>query len=118
MASNRRNPRWIRGNRNHLIAALAITLLIVLLSALAACTAPSTGAGGSGSGSGPGSGSDSITVGLAEAPDALDPTTASTYVGRTVFANMCQKLYDVNAKLSIVPQLATSLPVISKDGLT
>jgi peptide/nickel transport system substrate-binding protein len=31
---------------------------------------------------------------------------------------MCQKLYDINAQLSIVPQLATSLPVISDGGLT
>jgi peptide/nickel transport system substrate-binding protein len=89
---------------------------VPLATILAACTAPSTGAGG-GSGASGGSGG-SITVGLAGAPDSLDPTTASTFVGRTVFANMCQKLYDINSQLSIVPQLASSLPVISKDGLT
>jgi peptide/nickel transport system substrate-binding protein len=80
---------------------------------LAACSAPSSGTG---TGSGPTA--SSITVGLAGAPDALDPTTGSTLVGRTVFANMCQKLYDINAQLDIVPQLAASLPTVSKDGLT
>src|SRR5215472_3893702 len=39
-----------------------------------------------------------VVVALAEAPGVLDPTQASTYVGRIVFANMCEKLYDVNSK--------------------
>ena len=63
-------------------------------------------------------GKQDIAVGLAEAPDALDPTTAATFVGRTVFANMCQKLYDINAGLQIVPQLAASLPVVSDGART
>jgi peptide/nickel transport system substrate-binding protein len=113
MTPNRLRPRWFRAFRNHLIATSAIALPVILL---AACTAPSTGASGSGSGSGSGTGSGSITVGLAEAPDALDPTTASTFVGRTVFANMCQKLYDVNAQLALVPQLAAAMPAISDGG--
>lgn len=60
----------------------------------------------------------SVTVGLPAAPDALDPTTSSSLYGRIVFANMCQKLYDINAKLAIVPELAASLPKISDNGLT
>jgi len=59
-----------------------------------------------------------VVVALAEAPGALDPTQASTYVGRIVFANMCEKLYDVNSKLAVVPQLAAALPTISPDGRT
>lgn len=59
-----------------------------------------------------------LVVGLAEDPDALDPTTARTFVGRIVFAHMCEKLYDLNAKLEIVPQLAASLPQVSRDKLT
>lgn len=109
-----RGPRRPRGSRYHLIAVAAAAVPVVLL---AACTAPSSGTGG-GSGTGSGSSSGSITVGLAGAPDSLDPTTASTFVGRTVFVNMCQKLYDIDTRLSIVPQLAASLPAISKDGLT
>lgn len=115
MVLNRLRSRCLRAFRNHLIAASAVALPITLI---AACTAPSTGAGGSGSGSGSGPGSGSITVGLAEAPDSLDPTTAATFVGRTVFVNMCQKLYDVNAQLSLVPQLAAALPAISDGGRT
>jgi peptide/nickel transport system substrate-binding protein len=57
-------------------------------------------------------------VALAEEPDALDPTTARTLVGRTVFTSICEKLYDINAQLEIVPQLAASLPEVSDDGLT
>ena len=37
----------------------------------------------------------------------LDPTLARTYVGRIVFAGLCDKLFDINEKLEIVPQLAT-----------
>src|SRR4051795_7117937 len=59
-----------------------------------------------------------LTVALAEDPDLLDPTLARTFVGRIVFANLCEKLYDVNAKLQIVPQLAASLPKITNGGKT
>ena len=37
----------------------------------------------------------------------LDPTLARTYVGRIVFAGLCDKLFDIDDKLQIVPQLAT-----------
>jgi peptide/nickel transport system substrate-binding protein len=59
-----------------------------------------------------------LTVGLAEEPDALDPTLARTFVGRIVFLAMCEKLYDLDSHLNIVPQLATALPQVSKDKLT
>ena len=59
-----------------------------------------------------------LTVGLAEDPDQLDPTLARTFVGRIVFANMCEKLYDLDEDLKIVPQLASALPEISGDGKT
>ena len=49
-----------------------------------------------------------IRIGLAEDPDVLDPTLARTYVGRIVFASICDKLFDIDAKLNIVPQLALS----------
>ena len=51
-------------------------------------------------------------------PDALDPTLARTFSGREVFLTFCEKLYDLNAKAQIVPQLASALPTISKDKLT
>ena len=48
-----------------------------------------------------------LRVGLAEDPNVLDPTLARTFVGRIVFAAMCDKLFDIDEKLAIVPQLAT-----------
>src|SRR2546426_339075 len=49
-----------------------------------------------------------LRIGLAEDPDILDPTLARTFVGRIVFAGLCDKLFDLDEKLTIVPQLATS----------
>jgi peptide/nickel transport system substrate-binding protein len=49
-----------------------------------------------------------LRIGLAEDPDILDPSLARTYVGRIVFAAFCDKLFDIDAKLNIVPQLALS----------
>lgn len=48
-----------------------------------------------------------LRIGLAEDPDILDPTLARTFVGRIVFASLCDKLFDIDARLAIVPQLAT-----------
>jgi peptide/nickel transport system substrate-binding protein len=56
-----------------------------------------------------------LRIGLAEDPDILDPTLARTYVGRVVFASLCDKLFDIDAKLNIVPQLALSQET-SADG--
>ncbi|MBC7709635.1 MAG: ABC transporter substrate-binding protein [Rhizobacter sp.] len=49
-----------------------------------------------------------LRVGLGEDPDVLDPTLSRSFVGRIVFAALCDKLFDINEKLEIVPQLATS----------
>ncbi|MBC7437195.1 MAG: ABC transporter substrate-binding protein [Bdellovibrionales bacterium] len=49
-----------------------------------------------------------LRIGLAEDPDILDPTQARSFVGRIVFASLCDKLVDIDEKLNIVPQLATS----------
>jgi peptide/nickel transport system substrate-binding protein len=49
-----------------------------------------------------------LRVGLAEDPDVLDPTLARTYVGRIVFASFCDKLFDIDDQLNVVPQLALS----------
>jgi peptide/nickel transport system substrate-binding protein len=85
-----------------------------------ACSSPATSSGtpgGGGGGAAPKAGG-TLTVALAEEPDALDPTTGATFVGRIVFANMCEKLFDVNAGLDVIPQLAAAMPTISKDGKT
>src|SRR5215468_2296497 len=49
-----------------------------------------------------------LRIGLGEDPDILDPTLARTYVGRIVFAALCDKLVDIGTELEIVPQLATN----------
>jgi peptide/nickel transport system substrate-binding protein len=49
-----------------------------------------------------------LRIGLAEDPDILDPSIGRTYVGRIVFAAVCDKLFDIDEKLNIVPQLALS----------
>lgn len=59
-----------------------------------------------------------LTIGLSEEPDALDPTLARTFVGRMVFTAMCEKLYDLDSHLNIVPQLAAAMPKVSADKLT
>jgi peptide/nickel transport system substrate-binding protein len=49
-----------------------------------------------------------LRIGLGEDPDVLDPTMARSFVGRVVFAALCDKLFDIDEKLAIVPQLATA----------
>src|SRR5476651_487937 len=58
-----------------------------------------------------------LRIGLAEDPDVLDPSLARTYVGRIVFASICDKLFDIDENLKIVPQLALSNET-SADGKT
>src|ERR1700741_5320040 len=69
--------------------------LALLLAALFSLTAPARA-------------ETTLRIGLAEDPDILDPTLARTFVGRIVFAALCDKLFDIDEKLNIVPQLATS----------
>lgn len=58
-----------------------------------------------------------LRIGLAEDPDVLDPTFARTYVSRIVFAALCDKLFDIDEKQNVVPQLALSQET-SADGRT
>src|ERR1700730_17838599 len=79
------------------IMKLALSALFVL-GACAAAQAQST-----------------LCSGLEDAPDVLDRTLARTYVGRIVFASICNKLFDIDEKLNIVPQLALGYET-SADG--
>jgi peptide/nickel transport system substrate-binding protein len=80
------------------ILRLAVTAAALLLSFEATVQAQTT-----------------LRIGLAEDPDILDPTLGRTYVGRIVFASLCDKLFDIDEKLNIVPQLALSYET-SDDG--
>ncbi|HEX4247574.1 MAG TPA: ABC transporter substrate-binding protein, partial [Pseudonocardia sp.] len=59
-----------------------------------------------------------LVMGLSAEPDRLDPTTSTSLYTRYVMSSICEKLYDLDAAGTIVPQLATDLPTVSPDGLT
>ena len=97
---------------------VAVAAAALLAAACGGSSGTST-SGGSGSVSnGPAKAGGTMTVAHAEDADLLDPSLARTFVGRIVFANMCEKLYDINAKTQIVPQLAASMPQFSDGGKT
>lgn len=101
--------RRICGGRALAVSAAAFIAGLGLLAAAATARESRTNASAAGK---------TLTIGLAEDPDALDPTLARTFVGRMVFLSMCEKLYDINRNLQIVPQLAARLPKISTNGKT
>ncbi|MBL8700234.1 MAG: ABC transporter substrate-binding protein [Alphaproteobacteria bacterium] len=49
-----------------------------------------------------------LRIGIQEDPDALDPAVGGFFVGRIVFAALCDKLIDIDSDLNFVPQLATA----------
>jgi peptide/nickel transport system substrate-binding protein len=48
-----------------------------------------------------------LRIGLQEDPDVLDPDQSRTFVGRIVYAALCDKLVDITPEAEIVPMLAT-----------
>lgn len=58
-----------------------------------------------------------LRIGLAEDPDILDPDQSRTFVGRIVYASVCDKLVDITPSLEIIPMLATGW-TWSDDGMT
>ena len=91
----------LRARSALLVLAIGAVALVAVAAASSASPPPALKNGGT------------LTIGLAEDPDALDPTLARTFVGRMVFMHMCEKLYDINAQLQIVPQLAAAMPKFS-----
>jgi peptide/nickel transport system substrate-binding protein len=59
-----------------------------------------------------------LRVGLAEDPDVLDPTLARTYVGRIVFASLCDKLFDYRREHQHRARSSPSRTRPSADGKT
>ncbi|MEM7693006.1 MAG: ABC transporter substrate-binding protein [Pseudomonadota bacterium] len=57
-----------------------------------------------------------LRIGLQDDPDVLDPDQSRTFVGRIVYASLCDKLVDITPDLEIIPQLATGWDW-SDDGL-
>src|SRR5260221_12429853 len=58
-----------------------------------------------------------LRIGLGDDGDALDPTMSRFYTTRIVFAALCDKLFDIDEKSNIAPQLALSHET-SADGKT
>src|SRR5476649_1471783 len=56
-----------------------------------------------------------LRIALADDPDVLDPTLSRSYTTRIVFASICDKLFDIDENLKIVPQLALGYET-SPDG--
>ena len=59
-----------------------------------------------------------LVVALNQDPDILDPTPSRTYVGRIIFSQMCEKLYEIDENLRIFPQLAADMPTFADGGKT
>ncbi len=49
-----------------------------------------------------------LRFGLNNDPDLLDPTTSRTFVGTAVMTSICDKLFDFDASLKLVPRLVAS----------
>lgn len=96
----------VRARSALLVLAIGAVSLVAVAAATSASPPPALKNGGT------------LTIGLAEDPDALDPTLARTFVGRMIFMHMCQKLYDIDANLNIVPQLAAAMPKFSTNKKT
>ena len=58
-----------------------------------------------------------LRIGLGDDPDMLDPSLSRSYTTRIVLASLCDKLFDIDGKLNIVPQLALGHET-SADGKT
>ncbi len=82
------------------------SVAILLLLALLVAAAPASGE------------KKTLVIALNQDPDVLDPTLSRTYVGRIIYENSCEKLYDIDERLQIVPQLAVELPRVSDGGRT
>ena len=59
-----------------------------------------------------------LVVALNQDPDILDPSLSRTYVGRIIFSHICEKLYEIDEKLQIHPQLAADMPQYADGGRT
>ena len=112
------------GVRAGAVAATALALGLTGCSAVGSSSGAQSGssAGGASAGASGAAGEDvygepasagevkkggSLVMALSAEPDKLDPTLSRSLYSRYVFHAMCQKLYDVDQKRQIVPQLAT-----------
>ncbi|MFD1911050.1 ABC transporter substrate-binding protein [Halodurantibacterium flavum] len=58
-----------------------------------------------------------LRIGLNEDPDSLDPAQSRTFVSSLVYESLCDRLFNTNVDMEIIPELATDWSW-SDDGLT
>ncbi|MDB2407441.1 ABC transporter substrate-binding protein [Jannaschia sp.] len=58
-----------------------------------------------------------LRIALQSDADVLDPDQSRTFVGRIVYASLCDKLVDITTELQLIPQLATAWTV-ADDGMS
>lgn len=58
-----------------------------------------------------------LRIALQSDADVLDPDQSRTFVGRIVYASLCDKLVDITPDLELIPQLATGWTV-AEDGMS
>ena len=97
--------------RRSLAAFGGLAALSLTMGLLSGCTTPGSSSSTSGGPAG-----ETLTISTPSEPDSLDPTVANTFVANMVFTTFCEKLYDVDSHLNIVPQLAASMPKVASDG--
>ncbi|TJZ93291.1 ABC transporter substrate-binding protein [Paracoccus gahaiensis] len=68
-----------------------------------------------------------LRIGLNEDPDSLDPAQSRTFVSSLVYEQLCDRLFNTNADMEIIPELATewewaedgmSLTIMLREGVT
>ena len=99
--------------------------LVASVSVIALASAGCSGSGGAGQTQTSG-GEDTgtpraggnLVVAISGAPDTLDPAFTGSKYSTYTLPNFCERLFDVDEKLNVVPQLAAKLPTLSSDGKT
>src|SRR5438067_10788535 len=101
----RRLPTTAQGGDNMRQIARCAVLALALSFAASTSIAPAFAAGGH------------LRIGLGDDPDMLDPSLSRSYTTRIVLASLCDKLFDIDGRLNVVPQLALGHET-SADGKT
>ncbi|MCU1586002.1 MAG: hypothetical protein JWM49_2558 [Microbacteriaceae bacterium] len=100
--------------RQFLVAASAAVLALTMAGCAAGGAQPATSPSSAGAVKKGGH----LVVAISGAPDTLDPAFTTSKYSTYTMPNWCERLFDVDAKLNIIPQLAAALPTISPDGKT
>lgn len=93
---------------------LTVAVGTAILAGLSAFATPAAGAGRSGHTPPPEGGT--LRFGLSQEPGRLDPAFSRTYSGRVVLAQLCERLYELDATGNPTPQLAAGFPESSEEG--